>query len=91
MKRLLLLLTVLSCGGCSLSSGSLASLPLYVNLGATILQTELQMDVTTLTDEELAERKRIMDLVEPIVHALDDASEAYVAAINAEIFRRIPE
>jgi hypothetical protein len=75
-------------GGCSVFDGGIEALPSYASLGRTVLQGELAMDLQTLTDEELLERQRIMNVVDPIVGDIKGLSEDYVAAIADEVQRR---
>ena len=75
-------------GGCSVFDGGIEALPSYASLGRTVLQGELAVDLQTLTDEELLERQRIMNVVDPIVGDVKGLSEDYVAEIDAEVQRR---
>lgn len=73
---------------CGCGTTSIDSLPLYVGLGASVLQVELQSDLSRRSDLELAERKRIMVSVNPILDQLAASGHAYEDSIDAETIRR---
>ena len=86
LLRTYAILAALLLAGCG--SSTIESLPLYVGLGASVLQVELQSDLSRRSDLELAERKRIMASVNPILDQLAATGHAYEDSIDAEIIRR---
>lgn len=88
MKRITLLLLALPLAGCSLGAGNLQTLPVYAGFARTVVEAELTVDLTTLTDQELADRRQIMAAVNPVVTEVKTLSQAYTDAIDDEIARR---
>ena len=82
-KKLALLALCSACclGGCA--SDPVTTLPLYSALGVTVLKTELETGVATLTPEEIVERRKIMNAVVPVTEQLRDLAIAYKAALDA--------
>jgi hypothetical protein len=87
MKKLMVLGTSLVLSGCQ-GRQAIDQIPLYVNLGATVLRTELESGVTKLSDEKLKEYARIMATVVVTTNQIDDLAASYKAALDAEIARR---
>lgn len=85
LVRLVLMATLaLVMVGCSVFQGDgLSALPTYAALGRTVLQSELAIDLTTLTPEEIQERKQIMEVVVPITADLNGLAVDYLDLLNA--------
>lgn len=81
----LLLLATLALTGCHTG---MEAVPLYVGLGASVLTVEMQIELQTLDNVELAERERIMHSVVPILVTLTATAEAYHEALEAEMAER---
>jgi hypothetical protein len=89
-RRAICLLPAILLAGCSVFQGGVSSLPTYVRLGSAVLETELNADLTTLTDRELAERHLVMLAVTPAMEELTSLAQRYDAAIVAEAASRPP-
>lgn len=73
---------------CAAGCSGIESLPAYANVGKAVLSSELAADVTTLSDEELQDRLRLMIVVDPLTGQVRDLSSEYLAALESEMLRR---
>ena len=96
MKFALLYPLLIPLAGCSWGAVGLAALPASVQLGASVLEGELRMELSAVnedgtlkfSDEDLAKRDQIMTALAPALVHVTELADAYRIDIDEEIARR---